>query len=111
MRSDTGPRASAAPPSRCWVALQRATKAFVALGLLLRVLRYLVDYPLWCDEARLAANLIDFGYRDLGRPLSHAQVCPVGFMAVETTVVHLLGFSTRSLRLVPLASALASVVL
>jgi hypothetical protein len=83
----------------------------VALGLLLRLLRYLADFPLWCDEMRLAVNLIDLGYGDLGRPLRYAQVCPVGFLAVETTVVGLLGFSTWSLRLVPLLSALASVVL
>lgn len=92
-------------------AFRRATAAFVALGLLLRLVRYLADFPFWCDEMRLAANLIDLGYGDLGRPLRFAQVCPVGFLAVETTVVGLLGFSTWSLRLVPLLSALASVVL
>jgi hypothetical protein len=91
--------------------LRRATTAFVALGLILRVVRYLADFPPWCDELRLAANLIDLGYGDLGRPLRYAQVCPVGFLAVETTAVRLLGFSTWSLRLAPLAAALASVVL
>jgi hypothetical protein len=91
--------------------LRRATTAFVALGLLLRVVRYLADFPPWCDELRLAANLIDLGYYDLGRPLRYAQACPVGFVAVEATAVRLLGFSTWSLRLVPLASALAGVVL
>ena len=91
--------------------LRQATTAFVVLGVLLRVLRYLADFPLWCDEARLAANLIDLGYGDLGRPLRYAQVCPVGFLAVETTAVHLFGFSTWSLRLAPLISAVASVVL
>ena len=81
------------------------------LGLILRAVRYLVDFPLWCDEARLAANLINLNYHDLGQPLSHAQVCPVGFLAVETTLVRLLGYSTWSLRLAPLLSAMASVVL
>lgn len=84
---------------------------FVALGVLLRLVRYLADFPMWCDEMRLAANLIDLGFDALGRPLRYAQVCPVGFMALETTAVHLFGFSTWALRLVPLVSALASVVL
>lgn len=91
-------------------ALRRAT-AFVVLGLGLRVFRYLMDYPFWCDESRLAANLIDMSYGDLGKPLRYAQASPVGFLAAEITAIRFLGFSTWSLRLVALASALASVVL
>ena len=91
--------------------LRRATSAFVALGLLLRFARYLADFPLWTDELRLAANLIDPDFSRLGRPLGYAQVCPVGFLAIETVVVRLVGYSTWSLRLVPLISALGSVVL
>jgi hypothetical protein len=91
--------------------LRRATTAFVALGLLLRAFRYLADFPLWCDEAHLAANLVDLGFKDLGRPLRYAQVCPVGFVAVETMAIHLFRFSTWALRMAPLSSALASVVL
>jgi hypothetical protein len=127
MRRANGPTPAAASSSRGQAAvptgdplldaagdgrfLRRATLAFVALGLILRLFRYLADFPLWCDEAHLAANLIDLGYSDLGRPLRYAQVCPVGFVAVETTAVHLFGFSTWTLRLAPLASALASVFL
>ena len=91
--------------------LRRATAAFVVLGLLLRVFRYLSDLPLWCDESRLAANLIDLAYGDLGKPLRYAQTCPIGFLAVETTAVRLLGFSTWSLRLAAFVSSLASVAL
>src|SRR3954451_19749190 len=93
------------------LSLRRATAGFVVLGLLLRLARYLADFPLWCDEARLAANLIDLGFGDLGRPLRYQQVCPVGFLAVELAAVRLLGFSTWSLRLAPLVSALAGVLL
>lgn len=110
-------RDAIAPPEKLfefeWDApfLRRATWAFVALGVFLRLARYMADFPLWCDELRLAANLIDLDYSKLGRPLSHAQVCPVGFLAVETTIVRLLGYSTWSLRLFPLLSAVASVFL
>ncbi|MFO0949918.1 MAG: hypothetical protein U0835_01960 [Isosphaeraceae bacterium] len=104
------PVADAPGPDReTW--LRHATTAFVAVGLLLRLVRYLAGFPMWCDELRLAANVIDLGYSDLGRPLRYAQVCPVGFLAVEISAVRLLGFSTWSLRLAPLLGSLASVVL
>ncbi len=98
---------SACDPS--WLA--RATLAFVALGVLLRLIRYLSIYPLWCDETMLAANLLDKGYLDLLRPLDYRQVCPVLFLFVELTVVKLLGFSELSLRLFPCVCGLASVFL
>jgi hypothetical protein len=91
--------------------LERLTWAFVVLGVLLRVGRYLMDYPLWWDEAFLAVNFIRRGYGDLLRPLDYNQVCPILFLGVELTVVKLIGFSEGSLRLFPLACAVASVVL
>ncbi len=93
--------------------VRQATAAFLILGLVLRLFRYLSDFPLWCDESRLAANLIDLadGEGSFFGPLRYAQTAPVGFLAVETMVIRLLGFSTWSLRLFPLLSALASVLL
>jgi hypothetical protein len=85
--------------------------AFVVLGVLLRVARYLMDYPLWWDEAFVGVNLLRRGYFDLLRPLDYAQVCPLLFLWVELTIVKLLGFSEWSLRLFPLVCAGASVVL
>jgi hypothetical protein len=67
--------------------LERATWAFVALGLLVRMVRYLVVYPIWHDEAFLAVNFLDRGYRDLLRPLEYAQVSPILFLWIELTVV------------------------
>lgn len=93
--------------------VRRATAAFVVLGLFLRLFRFLSDFPLWCDESRLAANLIALaaGEGSAFGPLRYAQTAPVGFLAVETMAIQLLGFSTWSLRLVPLLSGLASVLL
>jgi len=91
--------------------LERATWAFVGLGLLLRIARYLMDYPLWWDEAFVAVNLIRRDYLDLLRPLDYSQVCPILFLWAELTIVKLLGFSEWSLRLFPLGCALAGVVL
>jgi 4-amino-4-deoxy-L-arabinose transferase-like glycosyltransferase len=93
--------------------VRRATVGFLVLGLGLRLFRYLADFPLWCDESRLAANLIDLtqGKGSYFGPLRYAQTAPVGFLLLESLVIRLLGFSTWTLRLVPILCALASVLL
>jgi hypothetical protein len=83
----------------------------VALGLLVRLVRYLVRYPIWHDEAFLAVNFLDRGYADLLRPLDYSQVAPILFLWVELTAVRLLGFCEWSLRLFPAICGLASVLL
>ncbi len=95
--------------SKLW--LVRATMGLATLGLALRLIRYLQNFPLWCDETMLAANLLDRRWIDLARPLDYHQVCPLGFLALAWTAVRGLGFSEGSLRLVPLLGALASVPL
>jgi hypothetical protein len=91
--------------------IERAIWAFVCLGVLLRIIRYAMDYPLWWDEAFVAVNFIRRGYLDLLRPLDYGQVCPILFLWAELTLVRLLGFSEWSLRLFPLACGVVSVVL
>jgi hypothetical protein len=91
--------------------LEWAAWGFVALGVLLRFIRYAMDYPLWWDEAFVAVNFIRRDYLELLRPLDYAQVCPILFLWAELTVVKLLGFSEWSLRLFPLGCAVAGVVL
>ncbi len=89
--------------------VERATWAFVGLGVMLRIARYAMDFPLWWDEAFVAVNFIRRDYLDLLRPLDYGQVCPVLFLWAELTVVKLLGFSEWSLRLFPLVCAIVSV--
>jgi hypothetical protein len=84
--------------------------AFVALGLSLRLSRYLLHFPLWGDEHMLAVQFLDRGYGDLLRPLDFGQVCPLLFLWVELSVVKLLGFNEWSLRLLPTVCSLASVL-
>ena len=90
---------------------RQALRAFVALGVALRVARYLMDYPLWWDEAFVAVNFLRRGYLDLLRPLDYGQVCPLLFLWVELTIVKVAGFSEWSLRLFPLLCAVSSVFL
>jgi len=91
--------------------IDRLVWAFVALGVIVRLSRYLMRFPLWGDEAFVAANFLDRGYADLLRPLDYHQVCPLLFLWVELTVVKLLGFSEWSLRLFPTLCSISGVFL
>ena len=76
-----------------------------------RVVRYALRFPLWEDECFLSANFLQRGYLDLAGPLDYFQVCPLGFLWVQLTVVKLLGFSEYALRLIPLLAGLSSLFL
>ena len=97
---DPGPR---------WVGW--ATWGFVGLGMALRIAAYLLDFPLWWDEAFVAVNLLQRDFAGLLRPLDYGQVAPWLFLWAELASVRLLGFSEWSLRLFPLVCALLGVVI
>ena len=75
----------------------RLVIGFIILGVVLRLVRCLLNYPMWCDETMLAANLLDRSWTALAQPLAYRQVCPLGFLALEWIVVQLIGFSELSL--------------
>jgi hypothetical protein len=87
----------------CWL--------FVTLGVLIRLVRYFADYPIWHDEAFLAASLWDRDYAALLRPLEYGQVAPWLFLAIEHTVVSFLGYSEMILRLFPTICSMTSLIL
>src|SRR5579871_2646576 len=77
--------------------LTRWLIALVAVGIGWRTFRYLLQLPIWGDEAFVALNLLDRGYLGLLKPLRFAQVAPVLFMWSELTVFRALGGSELSL--------------
>jgi hypothetical protein len=91
---------------------------FVILGAIIRLIGYLLRFPLWIDECMLAENFLDRGFLDGGfldggfldllSPLEHHQVAPIGFLWIELACVRLFGFSEWSLRLFPLLCGIAS---
>ena len=89
----------------------KAIWLFVGLGIVIRLVRYVVNYPIWHDEAFLAANFWDRDYVDLLRPLDYGQVAPWLFLAIERTAVRWLGYSTSSLRLFPTVCSILCVPL
>ena len=63
--------------------VRKAVGAFVLLGVMLRVVTFALNFPLWGDEAFVAANFISRGYLDLLRPLDYSQICPLLFLWLE----------------------------
>ena len=92
-------------------AQQRWLWALMIAGLVLRLTRYLLRFPLWEDEAMLSANLLDRSYSELLQPLHYCQVAPTLFLWGQATLVRLLGFNEYTLRLIPFLCGLASLPL
>jgi hypothetical protein len=110
-KSLSHPWSFAAAPIITPAAIERLVWLFTALGVTLRAARYLLAFPLWCDEYQLAANFLDCSFADLLGPLRHNQVAPVGFLWIELAAIRLFGFSELSLRLFPALCGVASVFL
>jgi len=91
--------------------LRRLCLALVGIGMALRLGFFLLDFPLWWDEAFLATNFLRRGFVGLLRPLDYGQVCPILFLWAELAIVRLFGFSEWTVRLFPLLCALVSVPL
>jgi hypothetical protein len=83
----------------------------VAIGAVLRLVRYGADRSLWGDEAALALNLIDRSTSGLLDQLSYVQGAPTGFLLTEKGAVGLFGRDELALRLFPLLCGIASLVL
>ena len=99
-------------PDDAWLRrLDTLAWAFVGLGVVLRLGRYLLNFPFWGDELMLVQNYLDRDYADLLRPLSLEQVAPLGYLAIELTAIKLFGFSEWSLRLFALLSSVAGLFL
>ena len=86
----------------------RLVWGFVVLGTIIRLVGYLLRFPLWVDECMLAENFLDRGFLDLLSPLDNQQVAPIGFLWIELACVRMFGFSEWSLRLFPLVCGVGS---
>ena len=82
---------------------------FVAIGVAVRLARYLARFPLWGDEIMLAGGLLSRDFAGLATPLDEHQCAPLLFLWIEAASTRLLGFSEWSLRLFPLICGIAGV--
>jgi hypothetical protein len=84
----------------------------IVVGGVVRVIWWIIDQPVWLDEAMLALGII---HRPLGAvliaPLPYGQITPPGFLLGQWVMVSVFGASGRVLRLAPLMASLVSLPL
>jgi hypothetical protein len=85
--------------------------AFLAIGVAMRLARYLLRFPLWEDECMLSCNYFERDYLGLLQPLRYYQVAPPLFLWAQLTMVKLLGFTEYALRLIPFLCAVGGLFL
>ena len=115
MNSASIPSPREASPTPTHDLSPRTLKSFalglVALGVVWRILRYLLNFPIWGDEAMLALNFASFDYGELTSKLSNLQIAPILFLWGERLALTSFGPDERSLRLLPLLASLGSLAL
>ena len=80
----------------------------IAVGVLLRLLRYANGRSLWFDEALLALNIIHRSPIGLFRPLDYHQGAPLGYLLLVKLATTIGGNGELALRAIPLLAALLS---
>jgi hypothetical protein len=88
--------------------LRHWTIAFLFLGVGWRLLRYLLQFPIWGDEAYMCLNFMEQTYFGLVGGLKHAVVAPLLFLWGELAVYQCLGGSDLAVRLLPVLAGLAA---
>lgn len=84
---------------------------FVLLGVALRLAQYAHNRALWLDEAALALQIVYKSPPELLGPLGWHQNSPIAFLLTVKFITLLAGTADWALRLLPIASGAASVVL
>jgi hypothetical protein len=91
--------------------LQRWLLALLAIGLVWRLGRYLLQFPIWGDEAFICLNLVNQDYVGLTGPLRCGQVAPLLFLWGELSAFFCLGHSPLALRLLPFLAGIGGLLL
>lgn len=91
--------------------LIRVVTGVILINIIWRIIRYLLVFPLWGDEAFVAVNFQIRDFAGLLQPLEYGQIAPLGFLWVELAVVKLAGISELALRFFPLVTGLITIIL
>lgn len=83
----------------------------LAAGVVWRVVRYALVFPMWGDEAFVAVNVVTRGFSEYAGRLDHDMVAPIGFLLGERAVGQSIGFGEAALRLLPFLAGLAALFL
>lgn len=79
--------------------------------MVLRFYQYFINRSLWHDEAHLALNFVDLGFKDLAKPLENFQSAPIFFLWGVELITQVFGLGEMSLRLLPFILSVAVVPL
>lgn len=96
-----------------WAAFARRWGLALVVGLAIaaRLVRWLVDFPIWGDEAFVACSLLARDLAGLLEPLEFEMVVPLGWLLPTGWLVERLGGTTLVLRLPALLAGLAALLL
>ncbi|HUQ83517.1 MAG TPA: glycosyltransferase family 39 protein [Gemmatimonadaceae bacterium] len=81
----------------------------IVVGIVLRVIEFARDRPLWLDEAMLGLNIASRSFRELARPLDYDQSAPLLYLWLERIAVSVGGVTEPMLRLFPFIAGVALV--
>lgn len=85
---------------------------FVGVGILLRFYHYLDNRSLWIDEVYLSTSIVRMSFLELATSvLDYQQKAPIGFLWLTKLSVLLFGEGEMALRLIPMLSGLAGLLL
>lgn len=117
-RSQTPPPTPHTPPPRfAWVrrlnrhrrpTVGQLAAALLVVGVIARLVRFLLDFPLWGDEAFVAVNFLKRDFAGMWQPLLYGQIVPLGFMWAELAMTRFAGLSEYALRAIPLLAGVAA---
>src|SRR5581483_9238561 len=92
-------------------AATRIALGLLLFGLLWRTVRYLLQFPVWGDEALVAINFVRLDYAQLTQRLENCQIAPLLFLWGERAALCLFGPSELSLRFLPYLAGVCSLAL
>lgn len=92
------------------LATPRAFIVVIAVGVLCRLAQYLSNQSFWIDEALIVLNIRSKTAIELMGRLDHNQAAPPLFLLAERALNNLFGGSEFSLRLLPLACSIATLL-
>jgi len=108
-RSSLAPALTAVSPTPADVRiLRRLALILVLVGIVVRVTRYFMLFPLWGDEIFICQNFIDRDYLGLTRQLDGGQIAPVFFLWAQMAVFRAFGGAELAMRALPLFAGIVS---
>ena len=99
------------PDRRLSFVAASALLALIALGILIRLVMYFAQPPMWTDEVMLQMSVLRRGYTQLLPPLDHGQVAPLAFLWLQKLSTSVFGWNELAVRFFPQLFALCTIPL